>query len=125
VGRLERIWIKPAARAPMKPVDLAAGESREVTVTARVHDDVPAGTVVRNVAVAPHPDDPNPEDNTDDDRDDVDRPAPEVDPPTPQDDDPLPWLPRTGLEVASMTAIGLGLMAVGLAVRWWGRARPS
>ncbi|HYF46223.1 MAG TPA: hypothetical protein VD926_08440, partial [Acidimicrobiales bacterium] len=72
----------------------------------------------------PHPEDPNPEDNTDDDRDDVD-PVPRVDEPTPDDDPPTPWLPRTGLEVASITAIGLGLLAVGLAIRWWGRARPA
>ena len=57
-------------------------------------------------------------------RDDVDRPPPRIDVPTPEDDPPT-WLPRTGLQVASMTAIGIGLMAIGLAIRWWGRARPS
>jgi uncharacterized repeat protein (TIGR01451 family) len=105
--------------------DLAAGAEREVTVTARVGDDVEAGTVVRNVAIAPDPDDPNPDDNTDDDRNDVERPTPRDDDPAPDDDPPVTWLPRTGLEVASWTAIGIGLMAIGLAARWWGRARPS
>ncbi len=106
--------------------DLAAGDERELTVTARVHDDVEDGTEVRNVALAPHPDDPNPDDNTDDDLDDVDRPPARVDEPPPEDDEPpVTWLPRTGMQIASWTAIGVGLMAVGLAIRWWGRPRPT
>ena len=71
--------------------DLAAGEERSMTVTAVVVDEVAAaGTVVRNVASAPHPDDGNPEDNRDDDQDDVDGdPAPPpIDEPTPDDDPP-------------------------------------
>ena len=76
------------------------------------------------MAVAPHPDDPNPGDNTDDDLDDVDRPPPRVDQPAPVADPPA-WLPRTGLEIASWTAIGIGLLALGLAVRWWAKARPT
>src|SRR5690606_5520656 len=91
------------------PFDLPAGEERELSVTARVHDDVPAGTVVHNVAMAPEPSDPNPDDNSDDDRTDVERPTPRDDDPapTPDDDPPVTWLPRTGLEAASWTAIGL------------------
>ncbi len=106
------------------PFDLAAGEEREMTITARVRPEVEDGTEVRNVAVAPHPDDPNPRDNTDDDLDDVDRPPPRVEQPTPVADPPA-WLPRTGLEIASWTAIGIGLLALGLAVRWWAKARPT
>lgn len=105
--------------------DLPAGGEREVTVTARVHDDVEDGTEVHNVAVAPHPDDPNPEDNSDDDLDDVERPTPTIDRPVPDDDPPVTWLPRTGLEILSWTAIGIGLMALGLAARWWGRPKPG
>jgi uncharacterized repeat protein (TIGR01451 family) len=110
------------------PFDLAAGAEREVTVTARVHDDVEDGSEVHNVAAAPHPDDPNPDDNSDDDLDGVDLPAPRVDQPDPTppaSDPPVTWLPRTGLEAVSWTAIGLGLIVIGLAVRWWGRAKPS
>jgi uncharacterized repeat protein (TIGR01451 family) len=103
--------------------DLAAGEERSVTVTARVDEGVPAGSDVLNVAEAPHPDDPNPEDNRDDDLDGVDRPVDRVDDPAPTDDPPAPWLPRTGLEVASWTAIGIGLSALGLAVRWWSQTK--
>ena len=105
--------------------DLAAGEEMSVTVTARVDGDVPDDSEVLNVATAPHPDDPNPDDNRDDDLDGVDRPADRVDEPVPPDDPPAPWLPRTGLEVASWTAIGLGLVALGVAARWWGRPKPS
>jgi uncharacterized repeat protein (TIGR01451 family) len=105
--------------------DLAAGEERSVTVTARVRADVASGTEVLNVAAAPHPDDPTPENNRDDDLDGIERPTPRADPPDRQEDPPVTWLPRTGMEMASWTAIGLGLMALGLAARWWGRARPS
>lgn len=103
--------------------DLAAGETMELSVLARVDDDVEPGTVVHNVASAPHPDDPNPEDNTDDDRNDVDGdpPPPRVDEPEP-DEPVVPWLPRTGATVLSWVAIGSGLAALGLALRWWARA---
>jgi hypothetical protein len=103
--------------------DLAAGEERSVTVTARVDEDVPAGSDVLNVAEAPHPDDPNPADNRDDDLDGVERPVDRVDEPPPNDDPPVPWLPRTGLEAASWTAIGVGLSALGLAARWWSQTK--
>jgi uncharacterized repeat protein (TIGR01451 family) len=104
--------------------DLAAGEEVSMTVTARVDEDVPAGSDVLNLASAPHPDDPNPEDNRDDDLDGVERRVDPVDDPDPTDGPPVPWLPRTGLEAASWTAIGLGLMALGLAARWWSRTTP-
>ena len=65
--------------------DLAAAASRELTVVARVREDVPAGTVVHNIATAPTPEDPNPEDNADNDRDDVDG-----DPPPPRAKEPTP-----------------------------------
>lgn len=107
--------------------DLAAAASRELTVVARVREDVPAGTVVHNIATAPHPEDPNPEDNTDDDRDDVDGdpPPPRAEEPTPDGDPPVPWLPRTGLAALSWAAIGAGLIALGTAARWWSRPRPT
>ncbi len=111
--------------------DLAAGAARELSVTARVRQDVPAGTVVRNVAAAPHPDDRAPGDNADDDRDEVqrdeDRPEPPdpVEVPEPPDDPPMTWLPRTGLAAASWTALGAGLVALGIAARWWGRPKPG
>lgn len=135
-GSEEATYTEPGTVA-WPAFDLAAGAERELTVTARVGDDVEAGTEVRNVAAAPHPDDPNPEDNSDDDRDDVDgepvppttdgpgpdRPGP--DEPNPDDEPPLTWLPRTGVGVLSWTAIGFGLLALGLAARWWGRPRPT
>jgi uncharacterized repeat protein (TIGR01451 family) len=107
--------------------DLAAGEARRLTVVARVVSDVEAGTVVHNVASAPHPEDPNPEDNTDDDRDHVeDHPLPpRVEEPTPDDDPPVPWLPRTGMPTLSWATIGLGLIALGVAAHWWSRSRPT
>jgi len=107
--------------------DLTAGTTREVTVVARVRDEVEAGTVIHNVASAPHPDDPNPEDNTDDDRDDVEGepPPPRPEEPTPDDDPPVPWLPRTGLAALSWAAIGAGLIALGTAAHWWSRPRPT
>jgi uncharacterized repeat protein (TIGR01451 family) len=99
--------------------DLAAGASRELQLTVRVARDATPGSVVRNVASAPHPDDPTPADNTDDDRDRVRReaaepPAPDP-PPARVDDPPTRWLPRTGLAVASWAAIGAGLVALGFA----------
>jgi hypothetical protein len=107
--------------------NLAAGEARRLTVVARVVSDVEAGTVVHNVASAPHPEDPNPEDNTDDDRDHVeDHPLPpRVEEPTPDDDPPVPWLPRTGMPTLSWATIGLGLIALGVAAHWWSRSRPT
>jgi uncharacterized repeat protein (TIGR01451 family) len=105
--------------------DLAAGDEMSVTVTARVGEDVPDDSEVLNVAAAPHPDDPNPDDNRDDDLDGVDRPIDRADDPVPSDGPPVPWLPRTGIELASWVAIGLGLTAVGVALRWWSRTRPS
>jgi uncharacterized repeat protein (TIGR01451 family) len=121
---------QPRYRAPATvswpPFDLAAGEEHEVTVTARVADDVAHGAEVLNVAAAPHPDDPNPGDNRDDDLDGVERPSPRDRPPTPEDDDPpITWLPRTGLQIGSWLAIAVGLITLGLAARWWGRAKPS
>ncbi len=106
--------------------DLASGAARELTIVARVGPDVAPGTVVHNTATAPHPDDPNPEDNTDDDRDDVGGgpPPPRVDEPAP-DEPPVPWLPRTGLAALSWAAIGAGLIALGTAARWWSRPRPT
>jgi len=107
--------------------DLAAGEERTMTVSASVVDDVEAGTVVHNVASAPHPDDPHPGDNRDDDRDDVadDPTPPPTDEPAPDQDPPVTWLPRTGVATLSWAAIGAGLIALGLAARWWGRPRPT
>jgi uncharacterized repeat protein (TIGR01451 family) len=105
--------------------DLAAGDELSVTVTAEVDEDVPDDSEVLNVATAPHPDDPNPGDNRDDDLDGVDRPVDRVEDPVPPDDPPVPWLPRTGLELASWVAIGLGLVALGVAARWWSRTRPA
>ncbi len=98
--------------------DLAAGAERSMTVTARVVDDVEAGTVVRNLASARYPDDLHPGDNRDDDRDTVDEPAehpapPMVDVPDP----PVPGLPRTGGAALAWSAIGAGLIAIGLAAR--------
>jgi uncharacterized repeat protein (TIGR01451 family) len=99
--------------------DLAAGASRELQLTVRVARDATPGSVVRNVASAPHPDDPTPANNTDDDRDRVRREAaepPEPDPPPARvDDPPAGWLPRTGLAVASWAAVGAGLVALGFA----------
>lgn len=105
--------------------DLAAGDEVEMTVTARVDEDVPADSDILNVAEAPHPDDPNPHDNRDDDLDGVERPVDRDDPVPPDAEPPVSWLPRTGLAVASWTAIGIGLVALGLAARWWSRPRPS
>ncbi len=106
---------------------LAAGETRRLTVIARVSEDAEAGTEVHNVASAPHPEDPNPEDNTDDDRDHVDgdRPPPRDEEPTPDVDPPVPWLPRTGTAALSWAAIGVGLIALGVAAHWWSRPRPT
>ena len=137
VGGSEGVAYADPGTVTWPSFDLPAGETRELTVVARVLDTVEAGTIVRNVAMAPHPDDPNPEDNVDDDRNEVtggppppraDDPEPEpVDDPEPEPvDDPLvPWLPRTGLAVASWVAIGAGLIALGVAARWWARPRPT
>ncbi len=127
VGGSEGVTYTEPETVTWPAFDLAAGEARELTVVARVRDDVEAGTVVHNVAAAPHPDDPNPEDNTDDDRDDVegDPPPPDNEEPTPDDDPPVPWLPRTGLAALSWAAIGAGLIALGTAARWWSRPRPT
>ena len=93
---------------------------------ARVRERRVTGTIVHNVATAPHPDDPNPEDNTDDDRDDVDDdPPPPRSTPGPDDDPLVPWLPRTGLVALSWVAIGAGLIAIGTAAHWWSRPRPT
>jgi uncharacterized repeat protein (TIGR01451 family) len=102
--------------------DLDAGAERSTTVTVRVAEDVEAGTVVRNLASALHPDDLRPADNRDDDRDTVDGPdhhaaPPRVDDPDPGHDAPVPGLPRTGGAALAWAAIGAGLVALGLAAR--------
>lgn len=127
VGGSQGVTYTEPATVTWPAFDLAAGATRELTIVARVHDDVEAGTVVHNIATAPHPDDPNPEDNTDDDRDDVegDPRPPRPEEPTPDDDPPVPWLPRTGLAALSWAAIGAGLIALGTAARWWSRPRPT
>ncbi len=115
--------------------DLASGEERSMTVTARVATDVEPGTTVRNVAVAPLPVDPNPDDNEDDDEDDV---APLGTPPpttttTPdtvpgppgEPDPPLGFLPRTGLASLSLAAVGVGLILLGTASWWSGKPRST
>ena len=91
-----------------------------MTVTARVVDDVEAGTVVRNLASARYPDDLHPGDNRDDDRDTVDEPADHPAPPMVDvrpPDPPVPGLPRTGGAALAWSAIGAGLIALGLAAR--------
>ena len=115
------VYTEPG-RVAWPAFDLPAGAARSLTVTARVVGDVEAGTVVRNVAAAPYPDDPNPGDNHDDDRDTVDAPAdhpapPRVDEPDPGPDPPVPGLPRTGGAALAWSAIGAGLIALGLAAR--------
>jgi len=106
--------------------DLAAGATRTLTVEVTVADGTPAGTEIVNVAVADHPDDQDPDDNRDDDRDDVDGddPAPTTTAP-PAIDEPRGWLPRTGGNALPYALIGTGLVLIGLALRWWGRARPT
>lgn len=106
--------------------DLAAGATRTLTVEVTVADDLPAGTEITNVAVADHPDDRDPDDNRDDDRDEVDGddPAPTTTVP-PAIDEPRGWLPRTGGNALPYALIGAGLVLIGLALRWWGRARPT
>jgi uncharacterized repeat protein (TIGR01451 family) len=122
-GSDEAVYEEPAG-VVWPAFDLAAGADRELTVTARVAGDAEPGTRVRNVALAPHPDDPNPDDNRDDDEDDVDGrpPPPIIDGP---DGPHLPTglLPRTGLASLSLAAIGAGLIALGSA-GWWTGRRP-
>lgn len=123
VGGSDGITYTEPERVGWPAFDLPAGEARRLTVVARVRPDVEPGTVVRNVAVAPHPDDRNPDDNEDDDRNEVDR----VPPPGPDrpDDPTLPWLPRTGTGALATATLGVALLAAGLLARRLGRRSVS
>ena len=121
---------------------LAVGAHRDLTVTASADENIRATTKddgdLDNIAAVQHPGDPDPGNDhdtavvpidppdlvvdKDDDRDTVDepddRPAPtRADEPHPGHDGPVPALPRTGAAVLSWSAIGAGLIALGLAAR--------
>ena len=108
---------------------LAVGAHRDVTVTATANEDVRTTTVddgdLDNTAAVAHPGDPNPDNDHDTAVVPVDRPdrivdkddGPPADEPDPGHDPPVAGLPRTGAPALSWSAIGAGLIALGLAAR--------
>ena len=121
---------------------LAVGAHRDLTVTASADENIRATTEddgdLDNLAAVQHPGDPNPDNDhdtavvpidhpgliidKDDDRDTVDEPddrpaPPRADEPHPGHDGPGPGLPRTGTAALPWSAIGAGLIALGLAAR--------
>ena len=121
---------------------LAVGAHRDLTVTASADENIRTTTEddgdLDNIAAVQHPGDPNPGNDHDtavvpidhpdlvidhdDDRDAVDEPndhpaPPSADEPDPGHDPPVPGLPRTGAAALAWSAIGAGLIALGLAAR--------